>query len=247
MEVFLTYYDSLDLVTGGEEEALGHPLARRMTPLQRAAVGIFVRAGRRSADTWEAMLKNCECEILFTTAYGEVSSNFGVCHATAHNQFPMSPKDFQHSLNNAAAGYLALTQGISQNILTITHGFLSVDKALFYAAHRLLQQSTIKHVVVVHANEYLWPGSSLMAKAEIFVLGREATTGAYELVNCDGGTQPCGAECTTFRETSADSNEPCLAAYFDLPRDKDTYRRLAIDSVGDTHYSEWRRCGSTWI
>ncbi|MBF0442840.1 MAG: hypothetical protein HQK54_13120 [Oligoflexales bacterium] len=251
MAVYLNYYDTYDLFDHEPEGMIRHQLSRRMTPIQRAGVGIFIKALGRHPGQFDSLVLDDGCDLYISTAFGEISSNYSVAHDAGDGFCPVSPKDFQHSVCHATAGYLALTQEIHKNIITLLGGYLSIDKSLYYVSS-MMKNRAGRCAVVIHTNEYLWGGTGRIARAEIFLLSGRADTlsneAAFELMSCEYGF------CSEMTDNMINEKYGCVDrvesewdenkfTYYDMPLSGDSYRRLAVSAGGETVFSEWRRCG----
>ncbi len=146
------------------------PATRRMSLLQKATMACFAQirpALDAGAEPEERLL------IAFATRFGEVDATLNVADAILNRTLPVSPVFFQHSVHNAAAGYVSIASGRRDPSITTANGFLSFDLLLYWAAHelaaglrdRVLLLSAAEHAVSAAAAE-------LPAECEALLLTR---------------------------------------------------------------------------
>jgi hypothetical protein len=244
MQIFLAYYDAYEIDGPSGSGIIKHPLARRMSPIQRASASVFIKGREAYPDFFSSLRENQHIPIIVTTSYGEIEAIHSVARSVTQSEFPLSPKDFQHSVANASSGYLALTQELHSNIITLSNGFLSLDKALYFGAMRLARMPD-PYIVIIHAGEHLWP-SGPVAKAEMFVLCREqggCLNQALGLADFKVLRRPfdvCYETAQVQHHEAAGTLTPC----FNLPEDRasHSFDRLVTSATGEALYSRWVRC-----
>lgn len=183
--VFLQAAVTADLTRDDLPALKGIPLWRRMTALQKAVMAVLVKAVDQDAELFQNLIAT-EAPIYFTSAYGEVSAMLRVTQEIHADTLPISPKDFQHSVLNAAIAYLCMYQKSQQPGFAISGGFESQDLALHLAARRVAS-GLDNSALIIHAHE--WSDSDPKnenAKAELLVVSpqREARS-LYSLVSID--------------------------------------------------------------
>lgn len=119
-------------------------LTRRMSWMQKAAM--------EALETIKPL--PLDAPLYFATQYGEVDATLAVAASILSRQLPVSPTAFQHSVHNAVPGYLTIASGSRSPSLTVSSGFASFDKILFWAAHEL-NADLIDKVIVAQAFERL--------------------------------------------------------------------------------------------
>lgn len=134
--------------------AFNHPLARRMTPLQKSLVDAAYLLSREVPEAFRAAVTEGGCPIVFASAFGELGSNLGMLLALRRRELPLSPTSFQHSVHNCPVGYLSIAFKLRNPISTISAGFLSNEKALALGAATLAWQGRAgDRVLVLCADE----------------------------------------------------------------------------------------------
>jgi hypothetical protein len=104
-------------------------LTRRMSWMQKAAMEALEAVRPLPPDL----------PVYFATQFGEIDATLAVADAILSRQLPVSPTAFQHSVHNAGPGYLMIATGSRAPSLTVSSGFASFDKLLFWAFHELRQ------------------------------------------------------------------------------------------------------------
>ncbi|MBC7659160.1 MAG: beta-ketoacyl synthase chain length factor [Chitinophagaceae bacterium] len=145
------------------------PMWRRMTALQKSVMSVLVKAVTLDPALFEH-LKHLDAPIYFTSAYGEVSAMLRVTQDIEANSLPISPKDFQHSVLNAAIAYLCMHQQSQQPGFALSGGYESQDLALHLAARRIAA-GLDSAALIIHAHEWsdVDPKNE-NARAELLVL-----------------------------------------------------------------------------
>ncbi|RYZ57984.1 MAG: hypothetical protein EOP07_08320 [Proteobacteria bacterium] len=170
MKVYLEAAIDADLAEELPAKVKSIPLWRRMTPLQKAVMLGLVKLDEKFPELLQAC-KTSEAPIYMSSAYGEISPMLRVTESIAEQSLPVSPKDFQHSVLNAAIAYFCMQIATHQAGFAISGSFESPDMALQLAARRI--DSGFDHgAIVIHAEE-LMSASAESARAEILVLGGE--------------------------------------------------------------------------
>ncbi len=146
------------------------PLLRRMTPLQKAVMSVLAKALERHGELLE-QLKAVEAPIFFSSAYGEIGAMLRVTQSIAAESLPVSPKDFQHSVLNAAIAYLCMQEKSHQAGFAISGGFESPDLALHLAARRIASGLDTA-ALIIHAHEDVTAGGE-DAAAELLILSND--------------------------------------------------------------------------
>jgi hypothetical protein len=147
------------------------PFFRRMTALQKAAVQAF-SALHLAHDSLVEKAKALKAPLFYSSAYGELSAMLQVTKAIYDHDLPVSPKEFQHSVQNAALAYLSMTQELRHPCFALAGGFLSGDNCLQLAAQRI-EFGLDSMAFVIHAHEYLENQTADTAQAEVLLLGTE--------------------------------------------------------------------------
>jgi hypothetical protein len=167
--VYLAYYDRCGTATD-KTLRFSHPLSRRMTPMQLAVMEAFERLKIERPEFDAALWHDATpVPIYFATAFGELNASLTVFESIKRDMLPVSPTAFQHSVHNCAPGYLAMVKAVHHPSATFTNSYLSYDKALFAAFHKLRQglQATI---IVVNGRDLVTEESDLLGECELAVL-----------------------------------------------------------------------------
>jgi hypothetical protein len=176
-----------ELWTAESQLRLASPFFRRMTALQKVVVQAFAAL---DAMATEAMQKAraCNAPIFYTSGYGELGAMLHVTRAIADSDLPISPKEFQHSVQNAALAYLSMTHEIRHPCYALSGGFLSGDNCLQLAQLRMTHGLDAMSFVV-HAHEYLDDHNRAeRAQAEILLLSSDSAGALRVLDFCRDGT-----------------------------------------------------------
>ena len=167
--VFLQAALSAELKQDDHPALKSIPLWRRMTALQKSVMAVLVKAVESDPILFEN-LKATGAPIYFTSAYGEVSAMLRVTQQIDANSLPISPKDFQHSVLNAAIAYLCIHQHSQQPGFALSGGYESQDLALHLASRRI-SAGLDSAAVIIHAHEWSDADPSTEnAMAELLVL-----------------------------------------------------------------------------
>lgn len=129
-----------------------HPLARRMSPLQKVLLEVSGQWKEHHKELFEEALVKRQAQILFATSFGEMESVLNVLTSILNNQLPVSPTAFQHSVHNCAPGYFSIVNGLRNAAVTASTGFLSLDKCL-HAAFQKIRAGVLDSVFVIAADE----------------------------------------------------------------------------------------------
>jgi len=179
--VFLLGAYATELKVDDQSEMKNIPLWRRMTPLQKAVMMCVHEAVKAQKKDFEK-LAELEAPLYFASAYGELGAMLRVTQTIEANALPISPKDFQHSVLNAALSYAAIAQTFHQPGFAISGGFGSSDLTLHLAARRIAA-GLDAGAVVLHGHEYgsHSPGQE-NARAELLILsGEPSADSSYSL------------------------------------------------------------------
>src|SRR5262249_27338723 len=106
--------------------------------------------------------------IYFATQFGEVDATLAVAESILAKALPVSPTAFQHSVHNAVPGYVSIACEARNPSLTVSSGFRSFDKLLFWSFHEL-RSGLLDAALVINANERLAERSPL-AESEMLLL-----------------------------------------------------------------------------
>lgn len=210
------------------------PLWRRMTPLQKAVLSAYVRASQHNPKGFAA-LREAEAPIYFASAFGEVGAMLRLTDSIEENSLPVSPKDFQHSVLNAAIAYICMHQGSHQPGLAVSGGYASVDLALHLAARRIAG-GLDEAAVVVHAHE--WVESEDRARAELIVLSAQPAHAVWQLHSIQQSRTDGETIALDYDERAADREVPWF-----LTEGKASLSRRVATSHGTLYALEWRELG----
>lgn len=155
------YVDTYAHATVGPGAALRSPpaLTRRMSWMQKAAMEALAALEAPPADA----------AVYFATQFGEVDATLTVAASILSRQLPVSPTAFQHSVHNAVPGYVTIACESRAPSLTVSAGFASFDKLLFWAFHEL-RAGLLDRTLLVYGSERLGPEPGEMARCEMLLL-----------------------------------------------------------------------------
>jgi 3-oxoacyl-(acyl-carrier-protein) synthase len=172
--------------TADSQIRLASPYFRRMTSLQKSVVQAFAALDALAPDAMQKAREQ-EAPIFYSSGFGELGAMLQVTRAIADHDLPVSPKEFQHSVQNAALAYLSMTHGIRHSCYALSGGFLSADNCLQLAQLRMTHGLDTMSFVI-HAHEYLGPNGADRAQAEILLLGHQNEKALQVLEFCRPGT-----------------------------------------------------------
>jgi hypothetical protein len=138
---------------GNSRPAFSHPLARRMTVLQRAVVEVVLDLEVRSPDVFASGIRESGAPVYFGTSLGEFASNLALLGAFERCELPLSPTSFQHSVHNCPAGYLSIVLRLCNPMTTLAGGADVGFKALRLAETSLRCDPDSRFALVVVADE----------------------------------------------------------------------------------------------
>jgi 3-oxoacyl-(acyl-carrier-protein) synthase len=172
--------------TAESQLRLASPFFRRMTSLQKAVVQAFAALSALVPDAMQKA-RASKAPIFYSSGFGELSAMLQVTRAIADTDLPVSPKEFQHSVQNAALAYLSMTHEIRHPCFALSGGFLSADNCLQLAQLRIMH-GLDSMAFVIHAHEYLDHAGADRAQAEILLLSAENEHALRVLNFCRDGT-----------------------------------------------------------
>ncbi|MCP3924698.1 MAG: hypothetical protein GY714_19150 [Desulfobacterales bacterium] len=241
--VAVVYYKKLSVKNINEID-LSFKLARRMGIMQKTCIKLCLELQEKRPDLFELLKSDCNIPIVFTSAFGEIEAIYNTVKDVSNDLFPVSPTAFQHSVDNATAGYIALVLGLHNRSLTMSKGYLSVDNALYFGAKNV-EFGLAPFVIIINANEYIWPKGDIIAKAEIIVLGNDKIIGNEPVCNLEKIKQSpdlldkIKKIDTLSKEVFIESKDPDKALYLDLDNHFENYTRFALSNSSDGFLSKW--------
>jgi len=167
--VYASHYFAIDTGLKAPQYLIQYPYARRFSPIQKSVFEAFESIRNDSQADFDQILKELKAPLYFATSVGEIDSVTKVIGSVLNNDLPVSPTAFQHSVHNAAAGHISIYYGLRSPQLTFSSGFLSLDKALFNAFHKI-SSGLVPAICVFAASEYLKPDRSIFSRSEICFL-----------------------------------------------------------------------------
>jgi len=177
-KVYLWAWKRARLDTARDAALMAQPLLRRMTPLQKAVLVCFHKLAQEFPEARD-LLREAHAPLFLSSAFGEVGPMLRITQSIVNHDLPISPKDFQHSVLNAALSYLAMSQDWHQAAYALSGGFAGPDSTLHLAAQRL-RYGMDEASIVLHAHEHY--GSSFEAEAEVLILShRPPPRSTYQL------------------------------------------------------------------
>ena len=169
MRVFVEHYDAVAI--GSSTQLLTDALTvRRMSWLQKATMEALTRYQRAAAARLDEVLERLHAPIYFCTEHGEIDATLTVAASLINRQLPVSPTAFQHSVHNAGAGYVTIATKTRNPSATVSSGFLSFDKTIFWAFEEL-RRGRQQAVILVRAGEHAnGAAPDVIAECELLVL-----------------------------------------------------------------------------
>ncbi|WP_141731494.1 beta-ketoacyl synthase chain length factor [Oligoflexus tunisiensis] len=212
---------------------LASPFFRRMTALQKAVVQAFAALEAQAPD---GMIKARECKapIFYSSGFGELGAMLQVTRAIADADLPVSPKEFQHSVQNAALAYLSMTHGIRHPCYALSGGFLSADNCLQLAQLRMTHGLDALSFVI-HAHEYLDQTGAHRAQAEILLLSCDPDHALRVLDFCRDGSLEDFSSASPEIYTEDESRIPPWLLNQGLP----AAARLVRSLSGESLVTQW--------
>jgi len=172
--------------TSESQLRLASPYFRRMTALQKAVVQAFA-ALDAMAPAVMIQAREHNAPIFYSSGFGELGAMLKVTQAIADHDLPVSPKEFQHSVQNAALAYLSMTHSLRHPCYALSGGFLSADNCLQLAQQRLTYGLDTMSFVI-HAHEFLDQTGADRAQAEILLLSSSRENAQHCLDFCREGS-----------------------------------------------------------
>jgi hypothetical protein len=233
-EVFLEY--CVRLRVGPETVVASRSVYwRRMTALQKA-IEVVVSAMKADQPTaFAALWNNPLVPVFFATAYGELTALFSLSGAILDRSLPVSPKDFQHSVQNASLAYLAMTEHLHNPMVSLSSGFLSADKAMFLVVRRL-QAGLEPAALLIHGHEE----SKDCAEAECLVLSAQVRSfwpRSHRLVDISLDTKEPNALDRPVQSIPEEEGKVAWLVQGGAVRD----RRQVTSRAKEGIYTQWQR------
>lgn len=203
-----------------------HPLQRRMSPLQKAVLGAY----HQLLQNFSFLLNEAEFQqapIYFTSCSGEQEALQSCNSLIEQKAWPLSPKDFQHSVLNASLAYLSMVYQLHQPSFAFYEGYLGTDHILKLCDLRL-RHKLDSCLILVHGEE----GSATAARAEVLVIGQKSQAEGLKLVLSKQEESPSDA--LIFDEASLPLSLPFFGSAEGLYRSRKT-KNLS----GETYSYEW--------
>lgn len=167
--VYLWASQRTRLQTGLDASILSQPLFRRMTALQKAVVLCYTQLSEAFPEA-HALVLQAQAPLFLCSTYGELGPMLRVTKSIVDHDLPISPKDFQHSVLNAALSYLTMSQDWHQPGYALSGGFAGPDSTVYMAAKRIAL-GLDRANVIVHAHENF--ANAVEAEAEVLILGHQ--------------------------------------------------------------------------
>jgi hypothetical protein len=212
---------------------LASPFFRRMTALQKAVVQAFAALDAWAPDVMH-QARACQAPIFYSSGFGELGAMLQVTRAIMDHDLPVSPKEFQHSVQNAALAYLSMTHGIRHSCYALSGGFLSADNCLQLAQQRIAHDLDTMGFVI-HAHEYLDEKGTDRAQAEILLLSKSSEHALRVLDFCRDGSLEDFSGSTLEIFTEVDSRIPPWLLNQGLP----AAARLVRSLSGESLVTQW--------
>lgn len=244
--IFLFGYERFALEQKSELSVQFH-LCRRMTPLQKSCLEAISRFEKRFRKPTAQFFADDLAPIIFTTAYGELVASLNIAQSIYQGEKRVSPLAFQHSVHNVAAGYIAIWKKVSNPIITLSTGFLSLDKAL-YLGYEKIYHGLCRRALIVHSQELATGASEVIARTQVLGLtgeGESCESGLlYELTQFHHSGEkwdflPSKDSSSVGFRVQEQSSDNC-DGFFELPGERASFCRQVTALDGETLFSEWR-------
>jgi hypothetical protein len=209
-----------------------HPLARRMSPLQKSALEGLECWRLERAEEFDHVFRELRTPLFFASSFGEIEATIKEADCINQRSLPVSPAAFQHSVQNCAPGYFSIINCLDSPNLTFSSGYLTLDKTLYWAWQKV-RHGAHSAVCVVAANEQGDKSGSIVSYGEIMLVHNgncvELEKGDFDLASfnfdwCNPVIEPEG------------SNFPLLR----LDEKHGDFSRILTSESGETLLSHWR-------
>ena len=226
---------------------LTHPLARRMAPLQRCALEILALFREERAAVFAELWKISGAPLFFATSMGELDPSLTLAESIFCNSLPLSPAVFQHSVHNATPGYASIVFRSQTPSLTVSSGFLSLDKALLLAFLKVAH-GRLPAVIVLAADENTVRNEAVLARSELIIIAGEnqvpQLTRSHEIISYQyfgAGrlTPPRPLDIPLIALAEHGTYAPHTA--LDLDGQSGSFCRRVVSLEGERVESVWRR------
>ncbi len=218
-----------------------HPLARRMSPLQKAGLMAWHHFTQNRKDLFAALISDATVPFFYATSFGETRAIFDVAGSVIRKELPVSPVSFQHSVENAAAGYVTIIHKLNNAGITLPNGFFALDKGLFFA-DKLLKANIYASLILMFANEFPFDGKGT-AEVELIVLGANKEGQNHfklSLIETIEHTPPPSAEFTRDAwKRDAQKPESLYFPLMKLSSKLNSFERCVQDESGHGYLSKW--------
>lgn len=216
-------------------------MGKRLTGLQKAVILGLEKFSQNYPDNWQYFLEHPEIPVYYTSALGELNLLLSTAEDTLDLRFPLSPKNFQNSVGNAAIAYAHMIFELHHEYIASSQGFCSFDK-LLYLLYNLISSDQLPNAMMVHGNGWDYEGDELLGKCEVLFLGKEnrnltkpfGNLESVSIYNNDCMPRSCSIEPSVVIQEREVLNIPWLdMAHFSGGK------RIVRDKFGETVESYW--------
>ena len=222
-----------DTLYDGGALKVKHPLVRRLTEVQKGVVDALYRFQHSHSRVWDYIFSHDDIPIYYATQFGELDSSFRLSSQILDDDFPLSPKDFQNSVYNAALGCASIIFGFHNPYIALSDGFLSFERVL-YLAFQTVNGGVQRSALVIHSDIY---GAPDTRRTELLVLHKESTlcgeSSSNRISQIELGTKE---ELMNGCDMMLEEEIGC--SWLDLPASVGK-RRLAVDRNGEGVLISW--------
>lgn len=170
-KIFLFGYAEAS-IKRGDSFKISHPMGKRLTGLQKSTILGLETFSKNYPDNWQYFLKHHEIPVYYTSALGELNLLLSTAEDTLDYRFPISPKNFQNSVGNAAIAYAHIIFELHHEYIASSQGFCSFDK-LLYLLYHLIASEQLPCALLVHGNGWDHEDDDILGKCEVLFLGKE--------------------------------------------------------------------------
>lgn len=238
VSIWLEAFESFQL-TSSNNPTKRHPLQRRMTNLQKAMIGVFDRLEDHQGYSLREKITGDKISVSFTTTFGELRAIRAIADTIRINDLPVSPLSFQHSVNNAAAGYFGMINKNFSGICVTGTGILSLDKAL-YRIGKKIQNSPDRDHLLIHCDEFLSPQETVLAQAYGFILTGHKNQRKNQIIRMDSVDYSVGEDLTHLADKKdCDFYPRGPFVTFAFPDTFKIYERISSGYGGECVKTRW--------
>ena len=152
MPVWLHHYRKSQF-NKGDDLQVKHPLVRRLTSLQLGVVDALLQFQLSRPDLWQEFCNDENIQIFYSTKLGEIDTSISLTQQVLSKDYPLSPKDFQNSVYNAAIGAASVIFDFHNGYTACSDGFLSREKSILLAFNQI-ESRECTAALIIHSQAW---------------------------------------------------------------------------------------------